>query len=152
MKPKERILLAISGKAPDRVPSVPKIWVDLASNLTGQSLIEVIQEPLCALQVIAEAALLVKADGARQFHFPKRKLIIEDERVIEVNQKGNRLGEIDMMGGLVTQLYRNEDFDLTNPYQIAHQHFWKTPDPIMKKIEDAEKIVVPDRHFYRQIG
>jgi len=117
--PHERIYLSISGKVPDRVPNVPKIWVDLGARLTQTDLSEVIQNPLTALRVIVDAALLVGADGARQFHLPKRKIIRENEKVIEVDQKGKRLGEIDMLGGLSTRLYDEKYFDLTDPYQIC---------------------------------
>lgn len=152
MLPHERIYLSISGKVPDRVPNVPKIWVDLGARLTQTDLSEVIQNPLTALKVIVDAALLVGADGARQFHFPKRKIIRENEKVIEVNQKGKHLGEIDMLGGLSTRLYDEKDFDLTDPYQIAHQHFWSAPKPLIKNKEDVERIVVPNRQFYKEIG
>jgi len=137
---------------PDRVPNIPKIWVDLGARLTQTDLSEVIQNPLTALKVIVDAALLVGADGARQFHLPKRKIIQENEKVIEVNQEGKRLGEIDMLGGLSTRLYDEKDFDLTDPYQIAHQHFWSAPKPLIKNKEDVRRIVVPDRHFYEEIG
>ena len=152
MLPHERIYLSISGKMPDRVPNIPKIWVDLGARLTQTDLSEVIQNPLTALKVIVDAALLVGADGARQFHLPKRKIIQENEKVIEVNQKGKRLGEIDMLGGLSTRLYDEKYFDLTDPYQIAHQHFWSTSKPLIKNIEDVKRIVVPDCHFYKEIG
>jgi len=137
---------------PDRVPNIPKIWVDLGARLTQTDLSEVIQNPLTALKVIVDAALLVGADGTRQFHLPKRKIIQENEKVIEVNQEGKRLGEIDMLGGLSTRLYDEKDFDLTDPYQIAHQHFWSAPKPLIKNKEDVRRIVVPDRHFYEEIG
>lgn len=137
---------------PDRVPNIPKIWVDLGARLTQTDLSEVIQNPLTALKVIVDATLLVGADGARQFHLPKRKIIQENEKVIEVSQKGKRLGEIDMLGGLSTRLYDEKYFDLTDPYQIAHQHFWSTSKPLIKNIEDVKRIVVPDRHFYEEIG
>ena len=137
---------------PDRVPNIPKIWVDLGARLAQTDLSEVIQNPLTALKVIVDAALLVGADGARQFHLPKRKIIQENEKVIEVNQEGKRLGEIDMLGGLSTRLYDEKDFDLTDPYQIAHQHFWSAPKPLIKNKEDVRRIVVPDRHFYEEIG
>jgi len=150
--PHERIYLSISGKIPDRVPNVPKIWVDLGARLTQTDLSEVIQNPLTALRVIADAALLVGADGARQFHLPKRKIIQENEKVIEINQKGKRLGEIDMLGGLSTRLYDEKYFDLTDPYQIAHHHFWSSPKPLINNKEDVKAIVVPDRQFYKEIG
>jgi len=152
MKPKERILKAISGKVPDSVPSIPKIWVDLAANLMDISLLRVIQEPYLALKIIADAAILVKADGARQFHFPERKVIVDKEKVIEIDEHGKHLGVIDMMGGLVTQLYHNNSIDLTNPYHVAHQHFWKTPEPLIRNMEDVKSLVVPDKNFYHETG
>ena len=148
MKPKERILKAISGEVPDRVPSIPKIWVDLAANLMDVSLLEIIQEPYLALKVIADAAISIKADGARQFHFPQRKVIVEEEKVIEIGEHAKHLGEIDMMGGLVTQLYDNNSIDLTNPYHVAHQHFWKTPEPLIRNMKDVKSLAVPDKKFY----
>ena len=34
MTPHERLYTAIAGGVPDRVPVVPKMWVDLAAALT----------------------------------------------------------------------------------------------------------------------
>jgi len=152
MLPKERIYKAISGETPDRVPSIPKIWVDLAAQLSGTNLIEVIENPLLALQVIVDTAILVEADGARQFHFPERKIVQKNDRWIEVTQKGRPLGDIDMMGGLMTRLYDRKDFDLTEPYQMAHQHYWTAPEPLIKHKEDVRTIAIPDKQFYKEIG
>ena len=82
MLPKNRIYIAISGGIPDKVPSLPKIWVDLAANLLGISLLEVLEDPLTALRVIIEAGFMVGADGVRQFHFPKRKVLIKENKVL----------------------------------------------------------------------
>ena len=112
MKPEERIYTAISGKAPDRVPVVPKIWVDFGARITGTSFVEVITEPLTALRVIVDAGLVCQVDGVRQFHFPKRRVIDRDGKVFEIDNKGKLLGEIDMMGGLMTHLYNPKDFNL----------------------------------------
>ncbi len=152
MKAKERILKAISGKVPDRVPSVPKIWVDLAAQVMDISLVEVIQNPQTALQVIVDAAILVKADGARQFHFPERKVIAKNDKFFECDKKGTIIGEIDILGGLMTRLSDNRYLDLSNPYHIAFQHFWTPPEPLVKNKEDIEKIVIPDKVFYQQCG
>ena len=54
----------MDGDVPDRVPVVPKIWVDLASRLLGTELTEVVTDPLTALRVIAERAQ-EKETGAR---------------------------------------------------------------------------------------
>ena len=52
MKPAERLYAAINREKPDRVPVVPKIWVDLAANLTETDLLEIVATPLTALNVI----------------------------------------------------------------------------------------------------
>jgi len=98
MLPEERIYKAISGDIADRVPSMPKIWVDLAANLTNTDLMKIIEDPLIALRVIIEAGFMVGVDGVRQFQFPKRRVITKNNRVFEIDKKGNYFGEIDMMG------------------------------------------------------
>jgi uroporphyrinogen-III decarboxylase len=153
MLPKERIYKAISGDTPDRVPSIPKIWVDLATNLTNTDLMKVIEDPLTALQVIIDAALMIGADGARQFHFPKRKIISENDRVFEIDKKGNYFGEIDMMGGLMTRLNNASNFKLENPNQMAFHHYWICDkEPIIKKLSDVKRITIPNKSFYEEIG
>jgi len=152
MLPKERIYKAISGETPDRVPSIPKIWVDLAANLTRTDLRKVIEDPLTALRVIVDAALMVGADGARQFHFPKRKIIIENDIVFEINKKGNYLGEIDMLGGLMTRLNDVNDFNLEDPYQMAFHHYWSCKEPFIKNLSNIKKVSVPGKSFYEEIG
>jgi len=150
--PHERIYLSISGKVPDRVPDVPKIWVDLGARLTQTDLSEVIQNPLTALRVIVDAALLVGADGARQFHFPKRKISIKDNKVFEINRKGEYIGEIDMLGGLITRLLEVNNFELANPYQMAFHHYWSCKEPIIKNLSNVKKISIPEKCFYEEIG
>jgi len=153
MLPKERIYKAISFDTPDRVPSIPKIWVDLAANLTKTDLRKVIEDPLTALRVIIDAAIMVGADGARQFHFPKRKIISENDRVFEINEKGKYLGEIDMLGGLMTRLNDVNDFNLEDTYQMAFHHYWICDkEPIIKKLSDVKRIAIPNKSFYEEIG
>lgn len=153
MLPKERIYKTISGDTPDRVPSMPKIWVDLAANLAKTDLRKVIEDPLTALRVIVDAALMVEADGARQFHFPKRKIIAKNNQVFEIDKKGNYLGDIDMMGGLMTRLNNASDFKLENPNQMAFHHYWICDkEPIIKKLSDVKRITIPNKSFYEEIG
>jgi len=152
MLPKNRIYIAISGGIPDKVPSLPKIWVDLAANLLGISLLEVLEDPLTALRVIIEAGFMVGADGVRQFHFPKRKVLIKENKVFEVNKKGEYIGEIDMLGGLITHLLNVDNFKLSDPYKMAFQHYWSYKEPLIKNLNDVKKISVPDKYFYEEIG
>ena len=152
MNAPQRVYQALSGGVPDRVPFIPKIWVDLAARLTGTTLIEVIQNPQTALDILLDAALAVGADGIRQFHFPARRTIEEDGTVYEIDAKSTRIGRIDMQGGLGTQLFSSTDYRLEDPYTMAHCHYWKSPEPAVKNLADAKRICVPDKGFYTGLG
>ncbi len=153
MTGKERVYAALSGKIPDRVPVFPKIWVDLASNLTGTDLTEVISDPYTALDVIFQAGKLCKADGIRQFHFPARRISTDESgRVYEVNPKGEKIGIIDMEGGLITHLFEPDPDAIEKPYFMAHNHYWTAEEPFVKNIGDAERIVVPSMEFFKEFG
>lgn len=152
MNAPQRVYQALSGDIPDRVPFIPKIWVDLAARLTGTALVEIIENPQTALDVLLDAALSVGADGVRQFHFPARRTAEEDGTVYEVDAKGTKLGRIDMQGGLGTQLFSSTDYRLEDPYTMAHCHYWKSPEPAVKNLADAKRICVPDKGFYAGLG
>lgn len=74
----QRFNTAISGGIPDRVPVVPKIWVDLTASLTGTPLCDVIQDPYKALHIMVEAGIDLGLDAMRQFHFSHRKIKIKE--------------------------------------------------------------------------
>jgi hypothetical protein len=152
MKPGERIYTAMSGRVPDRVPVVPKIWVDLAARLTGTSLTDVITDPFTALRVIVEAGIKCKVDGVRQFHFPKRHVLEAEGKVFEVDERGRRMGEIDMLGGLMTHLHDSKDFHPEDPYTMAHYQYWTSKEPFVRTLEEASRITVPDKKLYEEIG
>lgn len=152
MKPAERLYRAVDGRVPDRVPAVPKIWVDLAARLTGTDLLEVIRDPLVALRVIAQAGHLCRVDAVRQFHFPRRRVRQADGRLWEVDRRGRRIGEIDVQGGLATRLAAALEVPLEDPAFVAYHRFWSREAPIVKGMEDARRLVVPDKSFYEQDG
>jgi len=72
--------------------------------------------------------------------------------VYEINNDGDIIGRVDMQGGLITHLIDADDYNLEDPYTMAHHHYWSAEDPIVKDLEDASKIVVPDKGFYEEIG
>lgn len=152
MNAKERVYRAVNGAVPDRVPVVPKIWVDLGAKLTETRLLEVISEPMQALRAIAEAGRLCRVDGVRLFHFPLRKLRVDGDHVYEVDSAGELLGEIDMQGGLQTRLRSRETYDFESPWFTAHHHFWTVEVPIIRDQADAARICVPDKSYYEEIG
>jgi len=131
---------------------VPKIWVDLAARLLGEELSEVVTDPLAALRVIAEAGLLCRVDAVRQFHLPRRKVLKKEGKVVEVSSAGERLGEIDMQGGLMTHLDSVESFTVEEPLFMAFNHYWTADEPFVKSLQDAVRIAVPDKHLYEELG
>lgn len=148
----KRFYKTISGELADRTPVVPKIWVDLAANLTNTPIMNVIRNPETALKVIVDAGLICNVDAVRQFHFPERQIITENDEVFEVNNKGKKLGVIDMKGGLITHLFDDNDYKLDNPYTMAHHHYWTTKTPVIKTLADVEKIVIPSKQYLKDIG
>ena len=152
MTAKERFYTAVSGGRPDRVPTLPKIWVDLGAALTETDLREVIENPSTAMRVVVEGALAVKADGARLFHLPGRRTKIEDGTLVEVDKTGHRIGQIDIQGGLATRVSDASLIHLEEPYYAALVQFWKTDEPLVSNLDDVKRIAVPDKSFYEQSG
>lgn len=152
MKPAERLYTAINREKPDRAPVAPKIWVDLAANLTGTDLLEIVTNPLIALNVIVEAGYLCKVDAVRQFHLPARRIRQAQGKVFDIDRNNEIRGEIDMQGGLITHLYDANSFKLDDPYTMAHYHFWTAEKPFVRDLEDVRRIVVPEKTFYEKIG
>ncbi len=150
--PAERFYTAISNRAPDRVPVMPKLWVDSAAHLTSTDLIEVISNPQTALDIVFEAGRMCGVDGIRQFHLPARQVVSKNGSVFEVDKSGRPIGKIDMMGGLSTHLDNPRVFNLEDPYFIAFSQFWTASEPFVKTIQDANQIAVPDKEFYVDLG
>ena len=159
MTPRERLRTAILGhrseQPPDRVPVLPKIWVDLGAALTGVPLQRVIEEPLTALQAVALAAREVGADGARQFHFPARRTAWSgdgQEELIEVDGSGRRIGRIDLAGGLQTHLDDPGMFDVADPYWACYHHYFTSDEPFITTEADVALMTVPGRDFFDAEG
>ncbi len=147
-----RLYTALDRGVPDRVPWVPKIWVDLGARLTGTGLREVICDPLAALEVIARAGRECGADAVRQFHFPARRVQMQGGRVFEIGPGGRVLGEVDMQGGLQTRLEDPRELRLEDPWWMAYHHYWTAAGPFVRDLQDAERIAVPPARFYREQG
>lgn len=152
MQPNERLYAAISGAVPDRIPVVPKIWVDFAANYCGTPLTQVITAPQTALDILIKAGIRLGLDAVRQFHFPMRKILTEGETVYEVGADNRKIGMIDMKGGLATHLFDVNDYVLEDPFVIAYYQFKTSDEPFVRSIGDIKRIAVPDKQFYKQIG
>jgi uroporphyrinogen-III decarboxylase len=55
MNSRERVIAALKNQQGDRVPVIPKIWVDFPARVTNTGIRDVIRDPLTALRVIALA-------------------------------------------------------------------------------------------------
>jgi hypothetical protein len=150
--PGERLYTAMCGGVPDRVPVVPKIWVDLAAALTATGLAEIIRDPGLALEVIPRAGLECGVDAVRQFQFPRRRVREQDGGLVELDARGEVLGEIDVQGGLATRLRDPDRFVLEDPGYTAFCQFWSAGRPFVRSLAAACRIAVPSRGFYEQTG
>ncbi len=148
----ERMYRSISGQVPDRVPCLPKIWIDLACKITGNDYREAIQDPFTILSTLAESYRMVGADGFRQFHFPARNLVEKEGRMFEVSGARDIVGEVDLYGGLITQLENPEYFDCQDPRFMAYNHYWSSRKPLIRDLKTAKKMVVPPKSFYKEDG
>lgn len=152
MTPAERVYTAMSRGKADRVPVIPKMWVDTAASLTGTPLLDIVRDPATALAVMIDAALICKSDAIRVWHFPQRDARETDGRIIEYRD-GRAIGEVDMLGGLQTHLYSPADYDLADPYTMVHHHFWTCLDaPLVNTVADARRIYVPRPADYVRFG
>jgi MtaA/CmuA family methyltransferase len=147
-----RFISALKGEKVDRVPVVPKIWVDFSAKVTCTDSKDVIRDPSMALKVIALAGKRLELDAVRQFHFPAKNIIEEDGVIFEINKSGKKIGKIDMAGGLSTHLFESKDYDICDPYTMAYCHSWTTPEPIIKTLTDAKSIAIPDSAIFNQLG
>lgn len=148
----ERFYTALSGGTPDRVPVLPKIWVDLGAVLTGTELRRIVEEPATAMSVVPKAASEVKSDSARLFHLPRRKTKAEDGKLYEIDDKGNVIGVVDTAGGLATRVEGRSRVHLEEPYTAAMIQFQATTEPLVQSLNDVKKLAVPDKSFYEQAG
>ncbi len=152
MKPDERMHAAMRGMGVDRIPVVPKIWVDFAARLANLEISQVITDPLVALRVIADAGVKLGVDAVRQFHFPAKRIEKKDGVVYEISKSGRVMGKIDLMGGLATHLIDDRDFNIMDPIMIAHCHSWQTNGPLVGNMKDALSMAVPDAAVFDHLG
>lgn len=147
----ERLISALKFQKVDRVPVVPKIWVDFAARVTKTPIVDVIQDPVKAFRVIAQAGEQLGLDAVRQFTFPKKYIVEKDNEVYE--QKDERIiGKIDLSGGLSTHLFEKEDYRIDDPATIAYCHSWTTNEPLVNSVTDAKQIAVPDKDVFDELG
>lgn len=151
MTSNERFISALKCREVDRVPVVPKIWVDFAARVTDTPIADVIQDPLTALHVIARAGEKIGADAVRQFMFPKKTIVEKSDGIYE-QRNGKVIGKIDTCGGLATHLLDDNDYRIDDPEIIAYCHSWGTNNPTVNSVADAKRIAVPDSDVFEHLG
>jgi len=152
MTASQRFHTAMTRGVPDRVPVVPKIYLDLAARLTDRDLRAMVDDPLDALWAVVEAGRLCRADAVRQFHVPRRRTSVVDGQLVEMDRYGSVLGRIDLAGGLITRLEDPSRFNLADEHYVAFNHYWSCPHPFIADQTDVDRMVVPERRFYENYG
>jgi hypothetical protein len=153
LRPDERLYLAVSGGLPDRVPFMPKIWIDLAAALLGEDLLEVAGDPARALEITARAAVELGLDGARLFHLPARRLgRAADGQAVELDAKSRLVGRVDEAGGLSTRLEDPSCFDLRDPRFTTAPQFFSSDGPFVRDLADARALAVPGADYWEESG
>ncbi len=148
----QRLQTAFNGGAPDRIPSMPKIWFTLAANLLKMDVADIVRDPVTAMNCVVDAAVAMNCDGARLFLNPPRNVQWQGEKLIEVDDAGKPLGEVDLAGGLSTHLDDPSRFDPADPHCMAFNTTWKSHEPWIKDEADLRRIRIADKACFEQWG
>lgn len=149
MKPPERLLTALRGGRPDRVPVLPKIWLDTACRLAGVELAGILEDPAAATRLIPTVAREFGFEGARLHLFPARRCRVDDQGAWEVDAAGRRLGRLDLSGGLATEARPADTMDWSDPATLFALQF--RPARLEEDAEfDWAAVAVPGVEFYER--
>lgn len=127
----------IAGKPIPRAPSVPKIWLDLASNLMGRDYLDMFGNPEYAAQTVIEAAKLCRCDGARVFVFPHRDVRRGEDGIYRHYQDGQVLGQVDIMGGWATMFDDPDRIDFSDPEVMINYRLYRSRRPILEAGDES---------------
>lgn len=148
----ERVHTALAGDRPDRVPYIPKIWVDFAARTCAVPLERVIEDPCTALEVILQTGIACSVDAVRQFPFPVRRTERRHGILVEVDAANRMIGTIDVEGGLQTSLTETSDFPLSDPVTMSYYQHRRPPEPVLNTIADVESVAVPTPELLDELG
>ena len=134
MRGKQRLLCAIQGGQPDRVPVLPQIWLDHAAIVSGIDPLEIMERPELGFRAMLMTARHYGLDGFRAFLiYPARRVERAGPTVYELDpETGERLGIVDMEGG----------WDL-KPF---------VPPKLVHTLDDVSRIPVPSAQSYWDDG
>jgi uroporphyrinogen-III decarboxylase len=146
----ERLITAMQGGRPDRIPVMPKIWLDSAATLAGQDLAGFVGRPLAATRLIVHMADRLGFDGARLHLFPERRLEHGPGATWELDEAGKRIGAVDLSGGLSVEPRPPDAFDWDDPATLFALQF----RPALVDDDacfDWAAVAVPDSGFYERL-
>jgi len=102
----ERMRSVLSGKLPDRVPFLPTIYTDFASQACNHDFADALKDPLLGNRLMLEAALACGADAVRFVSVPgydwfeEKEVVQSDGQVVQFDRAtGSREGIYDLDGG-----------------------------------------------------
>jgi uroporphyrinogen-III decarboxylase len=96
---------------------------------------------------------MARADGVRQFLFPKRNIEEKDGNWYELSEQGRRIGLVEFEGGWATRLEDPRDFDVRDPSQMLYHQYRVSADrPMIRDQESAEAIAVPPKTLFYELG
>jgi len=142
----------MSGGQPDRVPALPKIWVDFSARYLGLQLRAVIEDPKLAMNCVIRTALALGMDASRTFCFPSRVTAVDGNEVIEADSRGRRVGRIDITGGLSTHYDQHDKRLIEDVSRTAFINFYKSERPWIADMDDVRRFAVPPKSFYHEAG
>lgn len=149
MNGRERLVTALQGGRPDRVPVMPKIWLDTAARLAGVDLAEIIQDPAAATRLIPHVARSLGFEGARLHLFPERRCERGDGLLWELDSAGRRIGPVDLSGGLGVAPQEPAALDWSDPSTLFALQF--RPARLEEEVDfDWSGVAVPDVAFYER--
>ena len=149
MTPTDRFTTTLRGGRADRVPVLPKIWLDAAARLAGLELAELLPDPAAATRLIVRVAKTFGFDGARMHLFPERRVERDGDALWEQNAAGQRIGRVDLSGGLAIEPRPPEAFDWSDPATLFSLQF----RPALLEEDTAfdwSAVAVPPAAFYEQ--
>ena len=135
----------MAGKPIPRAPSVPKIWLDLASNLMNRNYLDMFGNPEYSAQTVIEAAKLCCCDGARIFVFPHRDVRRGEDGIFRHYHKDQVLGQVDIMGGWATIFDDPDVIDFSDPEIMINYRLYRSRRPILEAgdISDLKRLTIP---------
>jgi len=150
--PRDLFNAVMDGQIPVRPPVAAKIWMDLACRLTNTPFIDALNDPLVAMRVIVDACLETGMDAARLFTFPFRKVEMRDGVYIHVDERGRRIGTIDIAGGWATHCDNPADRDIArDDIMMSYSHFIAA-EPAINTAADLQRMAVPPAAYLEAVG